>query len=158
MHIDKRIPNCVIAKQIKAAAPPHCTEFFLITAESPQWIPSSGPCPEARLKAWPGQTKHSFEQTQFQLFWCSIYFTFQAAPRGKGQCSTALPSWPPGPALCTPRGGSARWNQISIHRGIHRPPFPSTQNRQTSTMLFITVFYSTQQEQHFSPSYSADSQ
>lgn len=45
----------VIAKQIKTAALPHCTWIFLIAAESPQKIPSSG----ATLQAWPGQT--SFE-------------------------------------------------------------------------------------------------
>lgn len=154
MHIDKRIPNCLChcwTDKGCCTSPLHWgRSFFLITAGSPQWIPSSGPAPQA----WPGQTKHSFAQTPFQ-FLC-VQFTLpsrlaQVVLLPVGRVSTPKLCPPgPGPALWTLPGGFPRRNQTSVPRGIHRPPFPGTQSKQTSTKLFITVFYSTEQEQHIS--------
>lgn len=103
--------------------------------------------------AWSKQTQLWTDSVSVFLVFNSLYLpdwpSLVLLPVGRVRIPQHCP---PGPqaVLWTHREGFSRWKQISVHRGIPSPPFPRRQKKQSSTMLFITVFYSTEQEQHIS--------
>lgn len=91
----------------------------------------------------PGLAKPALNKLRFSS--SGVEFTLPsrlAQARAPPLCSKALPS-------CTQ---GRIWNQISVHGGIPRAPFPRMQNEQTNSMLFVTA------TTHFTPSHSVESQ